>query len=176
MSNILHLRLFPIAIAILGRASIKSDDNFFITEDEFQALDYLGLIVPVDKGGFIKAPPHSEGGVKLLWPDNDKYLVWAELEGYEFIMTPNITKIAENELLQLNEKFLSENPDSFLPYEIPSNVTIIDGSNTQINGFEFPRFLVSCGRPQFIVNKFSTMAAFDILEELNRGSLKQPAT
>jgi hypothetical protein len=91
-------------------------------------------------------------------------------------MTPNITQIAENELRQLNEKLLSDNQKSFVPYEIPSSVTVIDGSNTRINGFEFPKFLVSCGRPQFIINKFSTMAAYDILEELNQSDLKQQVT
>lgn len=171
MSDLLYLRLITSANAIYKRASINNGTHSFITKDEFKVLKEFGLIVPVISGGFIKAPSHNEGGIKLLWPDNDRYLICSELEGYEFIMTPNITKIAENELKQINEVYLSSKPTLFDPYPIPSNVTIIDGSNTLINGAEFPRFLISSGQPQFIINKFSTKEFYDILEGLNQSDI-----
>ena len=166
----LHFRLFTASVNILSRMSSINDGTFFITKNEFEVFNRFGLIVAIEKGGLLKAPQHSEGGIKLLIPNEDcsKYFISAEFEGYEFIMNPNISKQAEKELYQLNESFLPENPNVFNPYEIPPNIAVIDGDIVKIGGGEFPKFLLYSGKPQFIINKFSTMATFQILDELNK--------
>lgn len=144
---------------------LQKRKSFYLSKTELDILDKNGLIVNIDKGGFIKGRFHSEGGVKVLFRQGRNFKIFAEVEGCEFVMNHFSTIEGQIILEELNEKYRSM-IESFTPYDTPKNVNIIDATDIKIGEQFFPKFLLA-SKPFTVINKPATKEHYILLNEQN---------
>jgi hypothetical protein len=148
---------------------IEKDGKIMLTITDLKPIVEGNGIVNGTKGGLILGNHHNEGGIKVIRQYNNEelYEVIAEIEGWEYVLSP-LTTIKELEYLKkLNAEFVGTT-ELFEEFEIPSGINILDTKPIFENIKVTNKLVLISEYSQFIVNKFSTKKYLIQLDNLNK--------
>ncbi|MGI4871483.1 MAG: hypothetical protein ACRYFX_09930 [Janthinobacterium lividum] len=141
--------------------------KYYLNSEQVAALVADGMIVNGNCGGLLVGRAHSQGGVPVMRKQaGGRYEVWAEFEGYEYIVNPGAVICFSKECESTNQYQIDKKP-LFSEYIPEQGITIID-----VRADNHPlgtKYLILDALPNFfVVNKFSTQIRLRELEEMNR--------
>ncbi len=139
----------------------------YLSSERVAALIADGMLVNGNSGGLLVGRAHSQGGVPVVRSRPDgSYEVWAEFEGYEYIINPGALVCFQKECEAANQHE-TDKRYWFTEYTPEPDITIIDVRAIN-HPAETKYLLLDDGPAFFIVNKFSTETRQHILEQMNR--------
>jgi hypothetical protein len=147
--------------------SYPYESKSYLSAELVAALVADGMIVNGNSGGLLIGRAHSQGGVPVIRKLADgSYELWAEFEGYEYIINPGVLTCFPKECEAANQHELDKR-SYFAEYVPEPGITVID-----VRGLNHPydtKYLILDSLAAFfIVNKFSTESRLSILEQMNR--------
>ncbi|MFL5786659.1 MAG: hypothetical protein ACJ748_01285 [Flavisolibacter sp.] len=139
----------------------KSDNlSVPITEDEFIGLQHAGLIANSIDGGLLLGE-----SIHAVIKQGDSYIL-GYVEGYQYILNP----LAKQELH--GKFFLSNNKESFSPYEIPEGTMAIDNRPLIKDGQVYSRFILITAELA-LIDRYTTKANLQLLNDRNKSAYQR---
>lgn len=148
---------------------IEKEGKLMLTLADLKVIVQRDGIFDGTLGGLILGNSHSDGGIKVIrqYKNEELYEVFAELEGYEYLLNPFITTKEMEYLKKLNMEFDNTN-EKFVEYDIPIGIGIIDTKSNLDNIKETNKYILLDERAQWIINKHSTKKYLIELDNLNK--------
>ena len=145
------------------------DGKLLLTVEDLKPIVEADGIIDGSKGGLILGNSHLNSGVKIIaqYKNEKLYEIIAEVEGWEFIMSPKATAENLEYLKMMNSEFKGTSP-GFCEYDIPQNVEILDTRPFFENIKETNKLIIFGDYAQFIINRNSTKKYLSELNELNK--------
>mgnify|MGYP003683474073 CR=1 FL=1 len=147
----------------IGEHSFENGSIYYdIHINEISKLNSFANIGSCFKGGLIIGNLHSSGGIQIFQPiSNEKIRHVGELEGWEYVTSPNTTRNHAKELENINNDIKLSNPKTDTSFNIPSKCKVIDlrGAKHQI--------IVLTALNHFIINRAATKKHIKKIIELD---------
>jgi hypothetical protein len=145
-------------------------DNQFFCFEEIEKYKSLGLTVDGTKGGLLLGNSHENGGIQMLFKYSDGYRLRGEVEGKEYLVNSEASKLFASELRYISN--IKRDEPIFMNREVDlTNITIID---CRVNNVTFSsKFLLVDEHDSWhIINMYSTIGHLHRLENINRNYIK----
>lgn len=144
----------------------------FLKHEYVEQLKRDNRIVDGSRGGLVKGPFHSEGGI-FCYRDsidyNGEHEVVAEIEGWEFIVNTVGTEKYKKKIEVINNEIDGTLP--FEPYNLHKNVRTIDAEMIDLAGEKVYKLIKLSPYVQWIVNRHSTQKYLNWLIGINNETL-----
>ncbi|NBB21789.1 hypothetical protein GVN20_20670 [Runella sp. CRIBMP] len=150
----------------------EHDGKQFITGETVKDLQRNNRVVNADRGGFVKGPFHTEGGIMCFRESLDfkgEFEVVAEIEGWEYIINTVGTDRYAKRIGEINAEIDGTLP--FEPYDVPKNISTINAEPIIILGNSTSKWIKLSPYKQWIVNRHSTQKYLRWLIGINNETL-----
>ena len=145
------------------------DGKLLFTPQDLKPIVEADCLLDGTKGGLILGNSHLDGGINVItqYQNYELYEVIAEVEGWEFIMSPHATAKHLEYIKKINAEF-KDFQINFSIYEFDQNIDIIDTRPIYESIHETNKWIILGEYTQFIVNRNSTKKYLLELDKLNK--------
>lgn len=137
-----------------------------ISFSELQELHDDGAIVDGRLGGLILGPSHAEGGIYFMFAYSYGFVLFGEVEGYEFIVNRESNAKNKSEIARINN-IQRDASNDFAPFFVDDSIRTIDARCANPK-YAAKYILLDMLGGFAIVNKHSTKLHLDKLNLINQ--------